>query len=108
MNKVFPEIKGCFGFGMMRLPMTEGEKPEIDYEQTSQMVDYFIEKGLNYFDTAHGYLDTMSEVAVSKCLSSRHDRSEYVLANKLTGDYFKTKDDIRPFFMSQLEACGVE
>lgn len=108
MNKVFPEIKGCFGFGMMRLPMTEGEKPEIDYEQTSQMVDYFIEKGLNYFDTAHGYLDTMSEVAVSKCLSSRHERSEYVLANKLTGDYFKTKDDIRPFFMSQLEACGVE
>ena len=31
-----------------------------------------------------------------------------MLTDKLTGSYFKTEADIRPFFQSQLEACGVE
>lgn len=112
MNKVFSEINGCFGFGMMRLPLLEeasdGKPPVVDLDQTSAMVDLFIDEGFNYFDTAHGYLDYESEIAVGKCLSARHDRSEYLLANKLTGDYFKTREDIRPFFMKQLETCGVE
>lgn len=107
-NKYFPEIKGSFGFGMMRLPMTEGENPDVNYEMTNQMIDRFIESGFNYFDTAHGYLEGRSEIAVGRCLSARHSRDEYLLANKLTNDYFKTQEDIRPFFMSQLETCGVE
>ena len=31
-----------------------------------------------------------------------------MLTDKLTGSYFKTEADIRPFFESQLEICGVE
>lgn len=111
MNSAFPEIKKNFGFGMMRLPMMEvkeSETPDVDYEQTSKMVDMFIDAGFNYFDTAHGYLETLSEVAVNKCLTSRHQRSEYLLANKLTNDYIKTAEDVRPFFEQQLEACGVD
>lgn len=107
-NKYFPEIKGSFGFGMMRLPMNDGEHPDVNYEITSTMVDKFIESGFNYFDTAHGYLEGRSEIAVGKCLSARHDRDEYLLANKLTGDFFKTQEDIRPLFMSQLKTCGVD
>lgn len=101
----FDFIKKNFGFGMMRLPM-KGE--EVDTQQTSEMVDYFLEHGFNYFDTAHGYLNGLSEKAVKTCLSSRHDRSTYILTDKLTGSFFKKQEDIRPLLMSQLEATGVD
>lgn len=105
MMNVFPEVKKNFGFGMMRLPMKDND---VDYDQVSQMVDLFLENGFNYFDTAHGYIDGKSEMAVKKCLTSRHDRSEYSLTDKLTGSYFNKEEDIRPFFESQLKACGVD
>ncbi len=94
-----------FGFGLMRLPMI-GE--EVDIEQTSKMVDLLMEAGFTYFDTAHGYIKGKSEQAVKACLSSRYPRESYTLTNKLTSSYFKTKEDIRPLFEQQLEACGVE
>lgn len=99
-------IKKNFGFGYMRLPLLENG--EVDTEQTCKMVDTFLENGFNYFDTAHGYLDGKSERAIKDCLSSRHDRSGFVLTNKLTMAYFKKQEDIRPFFESQLEICGVD
>ena len=105
MNSFFPEIKKNFGFGMMRLPMI-GE--DVDYEQTSVMVDAFLNAGFNYFDTAHPYIQGLSEVAVNRCLASRHPRESFLLANKLSGGCFQTAEDIRPLFQSQLEACGVE
>ena len=89
----------------MRLPM-QGE--DVDTEQTKQMVDTFLAQGFNYFDTAHGYIQGKSELALKECLTSRHNREEYILTNKLTESYFKTQADIRPFFQSQLEACGVD
>lgn len=98
-------IKKNFGFGCMRLPLKDGE---IDLAETSRMVDYFLEQGFNYFDTAHGYLQGRSETALKACLTSRHPRDSYILTNKLTGGFFKTEADIRPFFQSQLEACGVD
>ena len=98
-------IKKNFGFGCMRLPLKDGE---VDLAETSRMVDYFLEQGFNYFDTAHGYLQGRSETALKTCLTSRHPRDSYILTNKLTGTFFKTEADIRPFFQSQLEACGVD
>ncbi len=98
-------IKKNFGFGCMRLPMI-GE--EVDKEQTCKMVDAFLESGFNYFDTAHGYLKGLSELAVRDCLTSRYPRDRYVLTDKLTGTYFEKQEDIRPLFESQLKACGVE
>ena len=92
------------GFGCMRLPLKIG----VDIKQTSKMVDAFMDAGFNYFDTAHGYLLGRSEVAVRKCLTSRYPRDKYLLTNKLTGNYFKKQDDIRPFFAKQLKACGVD
>ena len=103
--KAFKEIKKNFGFGMMRLPMKDDQ---VDIEQTNAMVDYFLENGFNYFDTAHGYLQGLSEKAVKTCLSSRHDRSEYILTDKLTSSFFQSQQDIRPFFQSQLDATGVD
>ena len=99
------KIKRNFGFGYMRLPM-QGEA--VDLEQTRKMVDTFLDAGFNYFDTAHGYLDGRSETALKACLTSRYPREDYVLTNKLTANFFKTEADIRPFFESQLAACGVD
>ena len=104
-NRFFPEINGNFGFGCMRLPMKDGE---VDYDELSLMVDIFIDSGFNYFDTAHGYHSGLSEIAVRECLSKRHDRKEFLLANKLTEPFFKEQKDIRPFFEQQLEWCGVD
>ena len=104
-NRFFPEIHGRFGFGCMRLPMIE---KEVDREQFCAMADAFIDAGFNYFDTAHGYIGGKSELAIRDCLAARHDRSEFLLTDKLTDSYFQKEEDIRPFFQSQLEACGVE
>ena len=104
-NKFFPEIHGTFGFGCMRLPQKDGD---IDYDQVCQMADEFIAAGFNYFDTAHGYHGGKSETTVRDCVAKRHDRSEFLLTDKLTEPYFNKLEDIRPFFMSQLEACGVD
>ena len=104
-NPFFPEIHGNFGFGCMRLPMKDGQ---VNEDEFCRMADAFIASGLNYFDTAHGYISGQSETAIRDCVAKRHDRSEFLLTNKLTDPYFKREEDIRPFFESQLEACGVD
>ncbi len=104
-NKFFPEIHGNFGFGCMRLPMIGDE---VDKEQFCKMADAFVEAGFNYFDTAHGYINGKSELAIKDCVSSRYDRSRFLLTDKLTAPYFNKQEDIRPFFESQLRACGVD
>ena len=76
MDKTFPEIKTFFGFGCMRLPM---KGTEVDIEQFKEMTDYFIENGFNYFDTAHGYIDGKSELAIKEALTSRYSRDKYLL-----------------------------
>ena len=104
-NPFFPEIHGNFGFGCMRLPMKSGK---VDHDEFCRMADAFIDAGLNYFDTAHGYIGGQSETAIRECVAKRHDRSQFLLTDKLTDPYFKSQEDIVPFFESQLEACGVE
>ena len=101
----FENVKKNFGFGCMRLPMNGDE---VDFAEFCKMVDYFLAQGFNYFDTAHGYLSGKSETAIRECLVKRRPRESYILTDKLTGPYFDKEEDIRPFFQSQLEACGVE
>ena len=105
MNQYFNEIKKNFGFGCMRLPM-QGE--QVDYEECCRMVDTFLENGFNYFDTAHGYLEGKSEIALRECLVKRHPRESYILVDKLTSAFFETEEEIRPLFQKQLDICGVE
>ena len=99
------KVKKNFGFGCMRLPMNGDQ---VDIAETTRMVDEFLVQGFNYFDTAHGYIGGKSELALKECLTSRYPREAYSLTDKLTDSYFKTETDIRPFFESQLEACGVD
>ena len=63
------------GFGMMRLPNNQ--------EEVNQLVDYAIEHGVNYFDTAPMYMGGQSEVLTGNALS-RHPRNKYYVATKMS------------------------
>ena len=102
---MFDKVKKNFGFGCMRLPM---DGKEVDKTQFCEMIDTFMQNGFNYFDTARGYIGGKSETALRDCLVARYPRESFVLVNKLTAPFFNTTEDIRPFFQSQLDACGVE
>lgn len=65
-------------FGCMRLPMN-GE--DVDTAETCRMVDAFLDAGFNYFDTARGYLQGKSELALRECLTSRYPRERYILTD---------------------------
>lgn len=88
-NKFFPEIHNKFGFGCMRLPVDEDKN--VIMEKVCEMFDLYLERGFNYFDTAHGYLFEQSEIAVRECLTKRYPRDRYILTNKLSGQYFNTE-----------------
>lgn len=105
MAQYFPEIKKNFGFGCMRLKM---DGNEVDLEEFSRMVDAFMMRGFNYFDTAKPYIDGKSELAIKACLTSRYPRDRYVLTNKLSNNFFSCKEDIEPLLDAQLAACGVD
>ncbi len=78
----------------------------MDTRQVCAMVDAFLEQGFCYFDTAHGYIAQKSEPTVRQCLVERHPRDRYLLTDKLSGTFFQTEEEIRPFFESQLEITG--
>ena len=99
------KIKGKLGFGCMRLPLIDGE---VDKARFCEMVDSFLDAGFNYFDTAYGYIDGKSETAIRECITKRHKREDFVLADKLSYWLFEKEEDVIPLFEKQLEKCGVE
>ena len=69
------EQVSLLGFGMMRLPNNQDE--------VNQMVDYAIEHGVNYFDTAPMYMGGQSEVLTGNALS-RFPREKFFVATKMS------------------------
>ena len=63
------------GFGMMRLPNNQ--------EEVNHLVDYAIEHGVNYFDTAPMYMGGQSEVLTGNALA-RHPREKFFIATKMS------------------------
>lgn len=97
------EIKKL-GFGLMRLPMIDGE---VDIEQTKQMVDLFLSKGFTYFDTAYGYLEGKSEKAIKTALVDRYPRESFQLATKLPAwAGAKTAEEAQGMLTTSLERTG--
>lgn len=105
MNRAFPEMKKKLGFGMMRLPML-GE--QVDEEQVCRMVDAFLAKGFNYFDTATPYINGQSEQAVRHCLAGRYPREAFLLTDKLSPNLWEKGEEIEGVVSRQLENCGVD
>lgn len=100
----FEKVKKQLGFGCMRLPM---QGSEVDYPALTKMIDAFMSKGFNYFDTASVYIEGKSEIALKACLVDRYPREQFVYTNKLSSSLFQTEEEIRPLFEKQLQACGL-
>ena len=90
------------GFGAMRLPVFDKDDSKIDQEQVQQMVDYSMEHGVNYYDTAWGYHNYMSEVAMGKALK-KHPRESFYLATKFPGYDLSNMPKVEEIFEKQLE-----
>lgn len=96
------------GFGAMRLPENGRFSKGIDLDLTCEMIDYFIEKGYNYFDTAYPYHSGKSEETLNKCLVERYSREDFILIDKLPTFSLKKEEDMEKYFNIQQERCGVE
>ena len=108
---IYKDFRGkelsLYGMGAMRLPVVDGDDSRIDEAATFEMVDYAIEHGVNYFDTAWGYHGGNSETVIGKALS-RHPREEYYLADKFPGYDLSNMDKVEEIFEEQLRKCGVD
>lgn len=95
------------GFGMMRLPVVDGNDAVVDEPLAAEMIDYAYHHGVNYFDTAWGYHDENSELVAGRCLS-RYPRESYYLTTKFPGYDNSNMDKVKEIFERQLEKCQTE
>ena len=70
----------ALGFGAMRLPQREDKT--VDLEQSVPMLRRGIDLGINYIDSAFGYINGTSEVAVGQAIKP-YDRSKLYLSTKI-------------------------
>lgn len=99
---------GALGFGMMRLPVLNGEPTSIDYEMLDLMVDTFMDAGYNYFDTSYVYHNGESENAVRKAVVERYPRERFLIATKFPTFIMPEEDRVENIFTEQLAKLGVD
>ena len=108
---IYKDYKGLklssLGMGCMRLPVIDGDDTKPDEEQVQRMVDYAIDNGVNYFDTAWGYHNGESEKVIEKALA-KHPRESYYLADKFPGYDLSNMGKVEEIFEEQLKKCGVD
>ncbi len=100
-QEVVMEVRKKLGFGLMRLPRTDGK---IDIEQCKILADTFLANGYTYFDTAYAYQG--SEEAFKEFVVKRHPRESYTIASKMAG--WMLREDFGPeeMFKTSLERTG--
>lgn len=100
------EPLSLLGFGCMRLPVTGGQ---IDYAEGFRMVDYAVEHGINYFDTAYWYHSGESERFIGEALKRHkgHDGPLH-LVTKMPVINCNTKEDVERIFEDQLKKCQTD
>ena len=103
-------LKSTLGFGMMRLPVINGNPTDFDYVQLNAMVDTYLEAGYHYFDTSYVYHNGKSEEAVKKSVVERHPRDSFTVATKFPTFLLKLGDEdkIEGYFQEQLDRLGVD
>ena len=106
--KQFQDIRlSALGLGAMRLPVLEGKDAQIDEPAAQEMVDYAMEHGVNYYDTAWGYHSGQSELALGRALA-RYPRESFYLATKFPGYDLNNMGRVEEIFEAQLKKCQVD
>ena len=101
--------KSKFGFGCMRLPLTDKNDPtSIDQDLFNEMVDIYMEKGYDYFDTSYAYHNGMSEVAIRKAVVERYPRESYRICDKMPTWALTCEEDNEKFVNEMLERLGID
>mgnify|MGYP001374555775 CR=1 FL=1 len=91
------------GFGLMRLPKANGK---FDLEKTKAMVDLFMQRGFNYFDTAYVYGDGDSERVAKAALVDRYPRESFWLVDKLPFWDAERPEQLQEYFDESLHRTG--
>lgn len=106
--KKFKDLQlSALGMGAMRLPVLDGDGSKVDEAEVAKMVDYAMEQGVNYYDTAWGYHEGNSEAAMGKALG-KYPRERFYLADKFPGYDLSNMTKAEEIFEEQLKRCGVE
>lgn len=106
--KNFQDLKlSALGMGAMRLPVKDNDDNKVDEEKVCEMVDYAMEHGVNYYDTAWGYHGGNSEIAMGNALS-RHKRDSFYLATKFPGYDLSNMPKVKEIFEEQLKKCKTD
>lgn len=101
--------KSKFGFGCMRLPITDENDPtSVNQELFNEMVDFYMEKGFNYFDTSYAYHGGVSETAIRKALVERYPRKSYQICDKMPTWALTSQKDNEKFTDEMLERLGID
>jgi uncharacterized protein len=102
------EFVSILGFGCMRLP-TDGRYEHIDQKRASTLLDFALESGINYLDTAYTYHGRNimeggnSEVFLGEYLQENNHRNEVYLSTKLPSWLVQEKIDFDKFLDAQLK-----
>jgi hypothetical protein len=94
------EIVSVLGFGCMRFPT--GENGKIERKEAKKMIQYAVENGINYYDTAYPYHKGESEPFVGEVLENGL-REKVLLATKYPSWLTKKYDDFNYFLDEQLK-----
>ena len=106
--KQFQDIRlSALGLGAMRLPVLEGKDAQINEPAAQEMVDYAMEHGVNYYDTAWGYHSGQSELAMGRALA-KYPRESFYLATKFPGYDLNNMGRVEEIFEAQLKKCQVD
>lgn len=97
------------GFGAMRLPQIDANNPAtIEMEEFTQMVDYYMEQGFDYFDTSYAYHNETSEDALKKALVERYPRESFRICDKIPTWLLTKEEDNENLVDIMLERLGIE
>lgn len=90
----------ALGFGAMRLPALEDKT--VDLEASVPMLRRAIDLGVNYFDSAYGYINGTSEVAVGTAIKG-YPRESLYLSTKIP--VHTEEDAAGDVWRAKLETC---
>lgn len=102
------EKVSILGFGCMRLPIIDGNPSKIDEPLATEMLNYALDNGVNYVDTAYPYHGLnaaeggMSEIFVGNVLKEGY-RDQIYLSTKLPSWNVSKKEDLNFYLNEQLK-----
>lgn len=102
------EKVSILGFGCMRLPTINGKIDHIDTKKATAMLEYGIDNGINFIDTAYSYHSSdsakggESEPFLGEFLSTGYEK-DVLLSTKLPSWLIEKKEDMEFYFNEQLQ-----